>query len=262
MSRLRIPAALTSRAVRVLAVLMLVVISAGVYAATAYRRHAQMAYRLLVVLPNDAAADPALVQFARMEGPPLYARHCAACHGADMRGNPALGAPNLTDHVALYGRGDVYDIERTLLYGIRSGLSRSRDIAEMPAFGLAGTLSSGEISSLVQYLMQLSGRPYQAEQANEGREIFHGTKANCGDCHGADARGNPDYGAPDLTSNVWNSGGDPQSLYNSIYFGQHRVMPAWRNTLTLGEIRTLAVYLNAVAQANASLAPAPGAAGS
>ena len=31
---------------------------------------------------------------------------CAACHGADGKGNPALGAPNLTDDVWLHGWGE------------------------------------------------------------------------------------------------------------------------------------------------------------
>ena len=31
---------------------------------------------------------------------------CAACHGADGKGNQALGAPNLTDNVWLHGRGE------------------------------------------------------------------------------------------------------------------------------------------------------------
>ena len=31
---------------------------------------------------------------------------CAACHGADGQGNPALGAPNLTDNVWLHGWGE------------------------------------------------------------------------------------------------------------------------------------------------------------
>jgi len=33
----------------------------------------------------------------------LYADNCAACHSADGTGNPALGAPNLTDREWLYG---------------------------------------------------------------------------------------------------------------------------------------------------------------
>lgn len=32
---------------------------------------------------------------------------CAACHGPDGKGNHALGAPNLTDDVWLYGSGDI-----------------------------------------------------------------------------------------------------------------------------------------------------------
>ncbi len=138
--------------------------------------------------------------------------------------------------------GTVYDIERTVLYGIRSGRSKTRAITDMPAFGLTGRLSDGEISNVVQYILQLSGNRYDPAAADEGRAVFYG-RANCSDCHGMDARGDSGYGAPDLTSNVWNSGGDPRSLYQSIYSGQHRVMPAWIGTLSLEEIRALAVYV-------------------
>jgi cytochrome c oxidase cbb3-type subunit 3 len=31
---------------------------------------------------------------------------CAACHGMDGKGNPALGAPNLTDDIWLHGWGE------------------------------------------------------------------------------------------------------------------------------------------------------------
>jgi cytochrome c oxidase cbb3-type subunit III len=204
-----------------------------------------MRYRLLAASPDAVAADPSLVRFATQQAKPLFAEHCAACHGEDMRGNPQIGAPNLTDNVWLYGDGSIYDIERTLLYGIRAGVSNSHDEAEMPGFGLRGVLSEAQIRNVVQYLLQLNGRPYQVEAANDGRAVYYG-QANCGDCHGPDARGNSDYGAPDLTRNVWNSGSDPQSLYNTIYSGQHRIMPAWRGSLSLEQIRALATYVYAV----------------
>jgi cytochrome c oxidase cbb3-type subunit 3 len=159
-----------------------------------------------------------------------------------MRGNTALGAPNLTDQVWLYGNGTVYDIERTILYGVRTGLSKSHNVTDMPGYGLRGRLTAGQVDSLVQYLLKMNGRPHQAEAAEEGRALYYGA-ANCGDCHGSDARGDSDYGAPDLTAGVWNSGGDPQSLYRSLYFGRHRIMPAWIGTLTLEQIRALAVYV-------------------
>lgn len=49
---------------------------------------------------------------------------CAACHGADGRGNTALGAPNLTNNAWLYG-GGIEDIVETIRRG-RNGV--------MPAF--------------------------------------------------------------------------------------------------------------------------------
>lgn len=211
----------------------------------AHLRSDRMRYRLLATSPDEIATDPSLLRFASAQARPLFAQHCASCHGADMHGNTAIGAPNLTDDVWLYGDGSIFEIERTLLYGIRAGVSKTHDEAEMPAFGLRGVLSADQVRSVVQFLLQLNGRPYQVEAANDGRALYDGT-ANCGDCHGPDARGNNDYGAPDLTRNVWNSGGDPQALYTTIYSGQHRIMPAWRGSLTLEQIRALATYVYAV----------------
>lgn len=37
------------------------------------------------------------------KGKELFAKNCAACHGADGKGNQMLGAPNLTDEVWLHG---------------------------------------------------------------------------------------------------------------------------------------------------------------
>ncbi len=45
--------------------------------------------------PGDSAAGQA--------GRKLFQTHCFACHGADGTGNPALGAPDLTDDTWLYG---------------------------------------------------------------------------------------------------------------------------------------------------------------
>ena len=225
-----------------------IVVIGLVMIAVTHWRYAQLQDRLLATAPEAVAADPALVRFATAQARPLYAAHCAACHGPDMRGNPALGAPDLTDNVWLYGEGRLFDIERTILYGIRSGQDKSHNETDMPSFGLRGILSDAQIRNAVQYVLQLSGRPHGAEAANAGRAVYAGA-GNCGDCHGPDGRGNPDYGAPDLTRNVWNSGGDSQALYTTIYFGQHRIMPAWGGSLTLEQIRALATYVYAVSHA-------------
>ncbi len=237
---------ITTRYALPLAAVILVVLA--LFAVTHWRSE-RLQVRLLAAPPESIAEQPSLVRVANLQARPLYAQYCAACHGPDLRGKPALGAPNLTDDVWLYGDGSIQDIERTLLYGVRSGEDRAHNDSEMPAFGQRGILSDTQIRSVVQYLLQLSGRPYEAQAANDGRAVYAGT-GTCGDCHGPDARGNSDYGAPDLTRNVWNSGGDPQALYAAIYSGQHHIMPAWIRSLSLEQIRALATYVYAASHPN------------
>ena len=76
-------------------------------------------------------------------GKPLFAT-CAACHGEQGKGNPALGAPNLTDHTWLHG-GKLSDIERTIGSG-RQG--------HMPAWNRR--LSEDQMRVLAAYIYHLS----------------------------------------------------------------------------------------------------------
>lgn len=69
---------------------------------------------------------------------------CAACHGADGTGNPALGAPNLTDDVWLYG-GSQAQVEKSIREG-RSG--------EMPAF--RSRLSETEAKTIAAWVYRQS----------------------------------------------------------------------------------------------------------
>lgn len=69
---------------------------------------------------------------------------CAACHGGDGKGNPALGAPNLTDSVWLYGGSQVH-VEQTIREG-RSG--------EMPAF--RNRLSENEAKVIAAWVYRQS----------------------------------------------------------------------------------------------------------
>jgi cytochrome c oxidase cbb3-type subunit 3 len=76
---------------------------------------------------------------------PIFEEQCAACHGADGRGNKELGAPNLTDAIWLYG-GERADIVQTLRRG-RGGV--------MPAW--SGRLSEAQITALAVYVHSLGG---------------------------------------------------------------------------------------------------------
>ena len=69
---------------------------------------------------------------------------CAACHGADGKGNQALGAPNLTDNIWLHGFG-----ESAIMAMVNNG-----KVNQMPAQG--ERLSAGQLQVLTSYVWGLS----------------------------------------------------------------------------------------------------------
>lgn len=73
-----------------------------------------------------------------------FAMLCAACHGADGKGNIALGAPNLTDDIWLYG-GKHDDILQSLAKGRAGKMPAHKDI-----------LSPEKIHILAAYVYSLS----------------------------------------------------------------------------------------------------------
>jgi cytochrome c oxidase cbb3-type subunit 3 len=69
---------------------------------------------------------------------------CAACHGADGKGNQALGAPNLTDRSWLHGSGE---------YAIAEMINKGR-VNQMPAH--KDLLTPAKIHLLTAYVLSLS----------------------------------------------------------------------------------------------------------
>jgi cytochrome c oxidase cbb3-type subunit 3 len=69
---------------------------------------------------------------------------CAACHGVDGKGNPLVGAPNLTDSIWLYG-GDPATLTDTVAKG-RNG--------QMPAWG--DKLGEQRVKLLAAYVTRLA----------------------------------------------------------------------------------------------------------
>jgi cytochrome c oxidase cbb3-type subunit 3 len=212
---------------------------------------------LLRADPDRAVADPRFVRLSLSRAPGIYRRHCAGCHGRDMRGNHTLGAPDLADSTWLFGLGELPDIENTLDYGIRSGHPKAHNITDMPALGRIGQLSSAEVQDVVEYVYALSHADANPDAVQRGRSVFM-DKGSCYDCHGQDATGNVDYGAPDLTGrSPWLHGGDRQTLFQSVYDGRHGLCPAWINELSAAQIRELSVFLYVTAR-RAARPPASG----
>jgi cytochrome c oxidase cbb3-type subunit III len=191
--------------------------------------------------PDQILADPRMLRFAARIAQPIYQQKCAGCHGRGFQGDPRRGVPDLAMNDWLYGNNAV-DVEHTILYGVRSGHPRARNLADMPALVRTGQLTPADAWDVVEYLQSLAGAQHDEEASLRGRSIYYG-KGNCYDCHANDARGVTDYGTPALTGPVYLYGGDRQTLYQSILNGRHGECPAWVNVLSPAQIRALALYL-------------------
>ncbi|BEV46466.1 cytochrome-c oxidase, cbb3-type subunit III [Afipia carboxidovorans] len=183
--------------------------------------------------------DPALMNVVRETGRTLFGDNCAACHGREAKGNK--GYPNLTTQSWLWG-GSPEAIAETIRVGINSTHPDTRS-SQMPAFGRDGMLQRPDIDKVVAFIRSLShpnDKTIAADQATAGKEVF---AANCASCHGEDAKGNQEMGAPDLTDAFWIYGGDVQSITNTVWGGRNGHMPTWEGRLTDLDRKILALYI-------------------
>lgn len=156
----------------------------------------------------------------------LFGANCSTCHGSDARG--ARGFPNLTDRDWLYG-GDEETIYQSIAQG-RHGM--------MPALGTV--LGDTGVNEVASYVVSLGGHKAPEDWVAAGKTRF---ATICAACHGADAKGNPALGAPNLTDSTWLHGGDFDTVRATITNGRDSQMPAHATTLGDSKVRLLAAYV-------------------
>jgi cytochrome c oxidase cbb3-type subunit 3 len=106
--------------------------------------------RSLSGLPHDA--------LKAQLGQAIFATNCVACHGPEGKGNQALGAPNLTDNVWMFGSS-----EAAMAEGITKGhnINYAGGPTPMPSF--KDTLSADQIRVIAAYVWGLSNTPPAAK---------------------------------------------------------------------------------------------------
>ncbi|RMG92246.1 MAG: hypothetical protein D6703_02425 [Zetaproteobacteria bacterium] len=134
-----------------------------------------LAISVLSFVPNSFATDH--------EGKQLYHRDCVVCHGADGSGQTALGK-KLKPRPAADLRPKILS-RSEMIQTIRSGRERTG------MHGHAERLSDAQIHALVEYVLSF---PFKADPVS-GKQVF---QRLCSRCHGVDARGKPQLGAPNL----------------------------------------------------------------
>jgi cytochrome c oxidase cbb3-type subunit 3 len=168
------------------------------------------------------AADAEALELGRS----VFANNCATCHGSDARG--ARGFPNLTDADWQWG-GEPDTVLATVMGGRQ---------AAMPPFGAA--LNPDSVAATAAYVQSLSGQPVDAARAQAGASHF---QMLCSACHGADGRGNPLLGAPNLTDGTWLYGSDAATIAETITKGRNGQMPAHADLIGEDRARLAAAWV-------------------
>lgn len=185
------------------------------------------AFRRLAFDDNGLRPIPAIAgdEEAIKVGQRLFLQNCSQCHGSDARGQK--GFPNLTDTAWLYG-GEPQAIVTTIMHG---------RIGQMPAWKDA--LGEQGVEEVVTYVLSLAGRKVNAREAEAGKARF----VVCAACHGTDGKGNPAFGAPDLTDKDWLFGDSRADITDVVMNGRSGVMPAWKDILGEDKVQLVSAYV-------------------
>lgn len=177
--------------------------------------------------PAALSKDPSVMALGRE----IFLGNCAGCHGADARG--AIGFPNLADRDWLYGGSP-----DAIMTSIREGRH-----GQMPPFN--GGLEAKKVDDLVAMLQHGFGTGLREERRANAMKQFSIT---CAVCHGAEGKGNPAMGAPNLTDDIWLHGGSTEQIRHSLLFGRQSNMPAHKDLLSADDIRVVTGYVYGLSQ--------------
>jgi len=200
--------------------------------------NAELVQELLAV--DLASLEPTsdLHRYGFSRGGAVFRAHCSQCHGSGAAG--AKGYPNLLDDDWLWG-GSMEAIAYSVRHGIRNETDAETRYSEMPAFG--EILEEGDIDAVVEYVASLSTDAFDGDLAELGAVIF---EENCASCHGENAGGDIEQGAPDLADAIWLYGGDRETLNATVTYSRFGVMPAWGQRLSEADIRAVSTYVHAL----------------
>ena len=108
----------------------------------------------------------------------------------------------------------------------------------MPPFGPA--LGEQGVKDVAHYVLSLSGMTHDSLRKARGEPLY---KQTCVACHGADGKGNPALGAPNLADRIWLHGSGEPAIIDTITRGRSSQMPAHKHLLDEARIHLLTAYV-------------------
>lgn len=184
---------------------------------------------------DDILAENQLRSVAVAAGSAAFKMNCVQCHGSGAEGSK--GFPNLNDDDWLWG-GTAEQIRQTVAHGIRFTKDGETRDSIMPPF--ADVLDGAQISQVSAFVASLSAPAKNVELVEPGKEVY---AQNCAACHGDDAKGNKEMGAPNLTDAIWLYGSGEEAIAAQVRAPRAGVMPAWETRLGDAAVKELAAFV-------------------
>jgi cytochrome c oxidase cbb3-type subunit III len=121
----------------------------------------------------------------------------------------------------------------------RSGPAPQPTADALPAVRYTAHLTAGELAPPGATLRN----PHDGERAvaKSGGLLF--SAMNCDGCHGTDGSG---WVGPNLADRRWRYGGADAEVFNSIYFGRPKGMPAYGGAIGVDGVWSLVTYIRSL----------------
>ena len=121
------------------------------------------------------------------------------------------------------------------------GAATGAATAQLPDLGALSRIPVGPLAGVATSRPRLAiTNPYtgDANAVHEGEFLF--VHMNCAYCHGFDGGGGM---GPNLGDDYWRFGGDDADVFNSVFAGRGKGMPAWGAALTEDQIWKVVAYV-------------------
>lgn len=126
------------------------------------------------------------------------------------------------------------------LAGLQSGMAAADDAKSPPAIPYEANLKAGGEAPPGGKMVN----PFKADDATAiktGGEMF--SAMNCDGCHGGGAAG---AAAPSLADQRWRYGGADEEIYQTIFYGRPKGMPAFGGLMSPGDVWAIVTYLKSL----------------
>lgn len=123
--------------------------------------------------------------------------------------------------------------------GRQAGPAPASSDSKMPASSYEAHVVAGPVAPSGVELTN----PHNADAAVAKKGALLFAAMNCDGCHGGDASG---WVGPSLSDRRWRYGGADSEVFNSIYYGRPKGMPAFGGALGVDGVWTIVTYIRSL----------------